>query len=103
MTARFLSFNLQFQIPDKKLEDQPTSQPAQTTTQSVTDISNEDVIDGDDEEGDDERPLPTTPTVVHRRRLSTYESTDCVMDMESNRVGGSARQGIPPSPSNARI
>ena len=51
--------------------------------------------DGDDDvdEGDDERSLPTMPRAVPRRRLSTFEPTDGVMDLESNRVGGSARQG----------
>jgi hypothetical protein len=61
------------------------------------------VIDDDeDEEVDDERALPTTPRAVPRRRLSTFEPTEGGMDLESNRVGGSARQGKPPSPSNAR-
>jgi hypothetical protein len=101
----FLPCNLHFQIPDKKLEDQPRSQPAQPTTQVDTNISNEEVVDEEEEEeeGDDERPLPSTPRVVPRRRLSTYEPTDGVMDMESNRVGGSARQGRPPLSPNARV
>ena len=50
------------------------------------------MIDDDGDEDDVERPLPATPRVVPRRRLSTFEPPDGGMDLESNRVGGSARQ-----------
>lgn len=104
LVTRWFTSNPHFQIPDKKLEHKPRTQPARSTgngTQAVTDTSGEDTtIESDeDEEGDDESPMGRA---VPRRRLSTYEPADGGMDLESSRIGGSARQGKPPSPSNAR-
>lgn len=102
--STLLAYLVRMPIPDKKLEHKPRTQPARSTgngTQAVTDTSGEDTtIESDeDEEGDDESPMGRA---VPRRRLSTYEPADGGMDLESSRIGGSARQGKPPSPSNAR-
>lgn len=47
-----------------------------------------------EEESDDEARdgvIDITHRIKHSRRLSTFESTDSVMDYESDTVGGSAR------------
>lgn len=53
-----------------------------------------------DSEEDDEVPIPRTPVMRTKvrptdlrrpRRLSTYESHDGVLDLESDTIGGSAR------------
>jgi hypothetical protein len=45
-----------------------------------------------DSEDDVNHGPPVRPPGMRPRRLSTYESADGVLDLESDRVGGSARQ-----------
>ena len=45
-----------------------------------------------DSEDDVNHGTPVRPPGMRPRRLSTYESADGVLDLESDRVGGSARQ-----------
>lgn len=85
------------QIPDKELDsDRPAEQPTPSDTESTGRTVVEEPEQGADEFHDESegentvpaiRPLPTT----QRRRLSTYESSDSVLDLEDDEIGGSAR------------
>jgi hypothetical protein len=62
--------------------------PASESTSVVraSDDRRPDTSDNEDEDVPPIRPLPT-----RRRRLSTYESSDSVLDLEDDEIGGSAR------------
>lgn len=92
------------QIPDKSLDGprgpsfssgqgagppaslEPSFNPLEETEE--TDEDEQVTVEAD---GTHERSV-TTPRRIPPRRLSTYESADGVMDLESDVVGGSARR-----------
>jgi len=101
--STFLAYLVRLPIPDKPLD---TSRPrtrsvgAQTAPSAATDGSNgvESPFDSDEDEepaeGETDSIVPSLPTKVpprRPRRLSTYESVDSGMDLESDHIGGSAR------------
>ena len=87
------------QIPEKVLEHQPPQPPAESRTDIEEPPSvRETPFHSDDEIEDEEPALATQPIPVlttqdrRPRRLSTYESSDGGMDLESDVIGGSARR-----------
>lgn len=83
------------QIPEKELDQEP-SEPAPAPVLNV--MSPTDTPEDSEEE--DEVAISRTPVMRTRarpldlrrpRRLSTYESQDGVLDLESDTIGGSAR------------
>lgn len=79
-----------FQIPEKTLEHSPRRpRPDEESEVSPPTSVPETPFDSADEE--DIEDLPTPSKKIPRRRLSTFESADSVMDLESDRIGGSAR------------
>ena len=97
--------NTMIQIPDKTLDSgrprgrsiNGDSQPPQTASlENPLEVSEEpeDASDAfpDDEHDEQEDVPPIRPhTFPRRRRLSTYESSDGVQDLEDPEIGGSAR------------
>ncbi|KAG7453193.1 MFS general substrate transporter [Guyanagaster necrorhizus] len=80
-----LAFIVRLPIPEKDLDSRPTSHaPAAGASRDETAI----------EEGSGDEEPPTIKKGV--RRLSTFESAVGSMDLESNTIGGSARQPPPP-------
>ncbi|KAI0684014.1 vacuolar amino acid permease, partial [Cytidiella melzeri] len=77
------------QIPEKSLDERPDDQPQQSEPR----ISPEDPEEGADElhgsEDEDVPPIRALP--VKRRRLSTFESSDSILNYEDDEIGGSAR------------
>jgi hypothetical protein len=53
-------------------------------------------LDSEDEDRDERAPILRTRASEHKskrpRRLSSYESTDGVMDLEDDVIGGTARR-----------
>ena len=62
-------------------------------------IVDQTITEEPEELGAEARALPTNPRVIYtrRRRLSTFESSDGIMDLESDIIGGSARSFDPGS------
>ncbi|KAA1475860.1 MFS general substrate transporter [Dentipellis sp. KUC8613] len=110
--STLLAFLVRLPIPEKQLEHQkpelPTTQPvedidepikkvAATATEVEVETETETPFDSDDDDGDDSTDsdpnVPALRTFERRpRRLSTYESSDGGMDLESDDIGGSARR-----------
>ncbi|KAI0045780.1 MFS general substrate transporter [Auriscalpium vulgare] len=92
-SATFLAYIVRLPIPDKKLEHSPKKAAARTREGETTPPSvPETPLESDD---DDERENGVSPLNSKRRparRLSTYESSDGGMDLESDEIGGSARR-----------
>lgn len=97
--STLLAYLVRLPIPEKSLEYQPRPK---VLNESPTDISEEprsvpastteSPFETSDEEEDHE-PLPALRTQDRRpRRLSTYESSDGGMDLESDTIGGPARR-----------
>lgn len=63
------------------------------------DEEEESTVEEPEEDSGDLHPLPSNPRVIYtkRRRLSTFESNDGIMDLESDVIGGSARSFEPGS------
>jgi len=91
--ATFLAYLVRLPIPEKDLDSRPpaaTSPVTQNTSlpQAVQPVP---IPEHEDDDGFVSRKIK------HSRRLSTYESTDGMMDLESETVGGSAREsGVGP-------
>jgi len=94
-----LTMLIPFKIPEKDLDSRPPSEPVTGTQTSVlpTAISTNEDTDTSDDEGDD---VPTRPVNFRTpkkmvRRLSTIARSveHGGMDLESDTVGGSARNG----------
>ncbi|KAI0062144.1 MFS general substrate transporter [Artomyces pyxidatus] len=91
--STLLAYLVRLPIPEKELEHQPRPKALAEATVREDPPSSvpETPFDSDDERDDDRVP----PLAKHQRpvrRLSTYESLDGGMDLESDDVGGSARQ-----------
>ncbi|KAK0186064.1 major facilitator superfamily domain-containing protein [Armillaria mellea] len=80
-----LAFLVRLPIPEKDLDSRPKSQvPADGPPREETAV--------EEDSGDEE-----APSIKRRvRRLSTFESAEGSMDLESSTIGGSARQPPPP-------
>lgn len=94
------------QIPDKSLDStrprgmsvnvpspQPEEQSVRENPLEITEEPEELEDDAHHEDEDDHADLPpmrVTP-IPRRRRLSTYESSDSILDLEDDEIGGSAR------------
>ncbi|KDQ59888.1 hypothetical protein JAAARDRAFT_153957 [Jaapia argillacea MUCL 33604] len=103
ITAAFstlTAYLVRLPIPDKSLEHSDESRPSPSSTPSSTTTSSTATPQASEPPSDDEgeeiskrvkRPVLKT-SGLRPRRLSTYESADGVMDLESDRIGGSARR-----------
>ncbi|KAH7911105.1 major facilitator superfamily domain-containing protein [Hygrophoropsis aurantiaca] len=95
--STFLAYLARLPIPDKTLEHKPRKQSNGTST-TPGDVESHSVTSGTPDEGidSDDGDMPDGPSITRpkprRRRLSTFESTDGILDLESETVGGSARQ-----------
>ncbi|KAE9408977.1 MFS general substrate transporter [Gymnopus androsaceus JB14] len=111
--STLLAYIARLPIPEKELDSRPrsnsaaiapppTPQPQLGSASALTsNVVGEDEQVRDDDSDSDEDDHPTTPTTPTRmrhgstrrpvRRLSTFESPDGVLDLESRRIGGSAR------------
>ncbi|CCM04545.1 uncharacterized protein FIBRA_06726 [Fibroporia radiculosa] len=97
--STFLAYIVRLPIPDKPLErtrPRSTSYGAVSSAHSAPTHANETESsidnDGPHASDDDEDAIPPLRTRGPRpRRLSTYESSDGGMDLESDTIGGSAR------------
>ncbi|OBZ75247.1 Multidrug resistance protein fnx1, partial [Grifola frondosa] len=96
--ATLLAYVARLGIPDQAL-DQPrpksrsiveTERPEGPSPEDTPTESPEDSENSDESENDDD--VPVLKTRAPRRRLSTYESSDGGMDLESDTIGGSARR-----------
>jgi|ERR1700733_10918954 len=95
-----------FQLPDAKIEHQPKSQTSQPKPQSTQQNGSgphqetgirEYAVDGEGGDDIEEDCLNATPKALPRQWLSTFESIDGGMDLESSWIDGSEQQrGIPP-------
>ncbi|KAJ6548100.1 MFS general substrate transporter [Mycena vulgaris] len=101
--STFLAYCVRLPIPDQNLDTahakkrQPSApgEPISTLGAAASSTSNSTPESASavetEAEQDDTDAGPAPPQRKHRRRLSTYESTDGFMDLESDRIGGSAR------------
>ncbi|KAK7437119.1 hypothetical protein VKT23_018743 [Stygiomarasmius scandens] len=108
--STLLAYLVRLPIPEKDLDSRPRSnslpppppqggipgpmpitQTGNGTQQSSASTTPESVSDSEDSELRDEISHPPALPRPIKRRLSTYESTDGGMDLESRRIGGSAR------------
>ncbi|KAI5119530.1 hypothetical protein M0805_002552 [Coniferiporia weirii] len=111
--STFLSYLVRLPIPEKSLDEprgEVTRKPSMHIESGAPPAGDQDqqersanalaYVESDDEEGEehtqvaDVRPSVPNPRAIapgRRRRLSTYESNDAIMDLESDVVGGSAR------------
>jgi len=105
--ATFIAYCARLPIPDKYLDSQPrrlsfsarpppsaessgTSTPVNPLEETEeTEEPESSAIDG---EHDDSVPPPRPTFRRGQRRLSTYESSDGIMDLEGDEIGGSARR-----------
>ena len=87
------------QIPDKNLDNEPqgpaenSAEPRENPLEETAEPEEGAAPYRDEVEEEEEGeplPLPRTPP-KRRRRLSTYESSDGYMDLESPEIGGTAR------------
>ncbi|SJL05054.1 uncharacterized protein ARMOST_08426 [Armillaria ostoyae] len=80
-----LAYLVRLPIPEKDLDSRPKSHvPADDSSREETAV--------EEDSGDEE-----APSIKKRvRRLSTFESAEGSMDLESSTIGGSARQPPPP-------
>lgn len=96
------SFYHLFQIPDKVLDSgpqrpasiAPEPSPAALEPENPLEETEEPEDDGSAIAEDDASDVPPIRPITLRhnaRRLSTYESSDGGMDLESDEIGGSAR------------
>ncbi|KAF8162661.1 vacuolar amino acid permease [Crassisporium funariophilum] len=92
--STMLAYLVRLPIPDKLLDKHPrsTRRPAGAIEGSSSQSSS---LPETPQESDTEDPMDTTlhksRKNIPRRRLSTYEDAEAVMDLESDRVGGTAR------------
>ncbi|KAF9060230.1 MFS general substrate transporter [Rhodocollybia butyracea] len=109
--SALLAYIVRLPIPEKDLDSRPRSNsvapppsstlspaPVPNNRSEEREISPDDsiVTTPDSEIGEtDAFPVSSSPrsAMRHKRRLSTFESPDGVMDLESRRIGGSARTG----------
>ncbi|EGN96457.1 hypothetical protein SERLA73DRAFT_186194 [Serpula lacrymans var. lacrymans S7.3] len=96
--STFLAFLVRLPIPEKTLDDDEPVKQTNTITSPIGEESaiqtspvSGEAVDDDDDDNDISPSLPR-PVVRPRRRLSTFESVDGGLDLESDTVGGSARQ-----------
>lgn len=98
--STFLAYCARLAIPDKTLDStrprgRSVSAAAAAEPRTASPVTNESPLDSDDEhsaEADDDMPALRTAD-WRPRRLSTYESSESYMDLESDVIGGSARKG----------
>ncbi|KAI8974212.1 vacuolar amino acid permease [Trametes punicea] len=117
--STLLAYIVRLPIPDKPLDqprprsrsinEVPNPQPANAPNlaeeiaesgvgpETAVDLSDEDVEaqserGNEDEDEDDDGCPPITTRAPRRRRLSTYESSEGIMDLEDPDIGGSARR-----------
>jgi len=97
-SATLCAYLVRLAIPEKSLDERPSDlDPEERRIGSLS--PTETPIESDDEDRDG--PLITKPPVVRTsvrpvdlrrpRRLSTYESQEGILDLESDKIGGSAR------------
>lgn len=79
------------QIPDKELE-RPQKKNDKASTHSDARALSSVPNPSTDSEDDSVVDPPVRRQGMRPRRLSTYESTEAVMDLENDTIGGSARQ-----------
>jgi len=99
--STFLAYIVRLPIPDKVLEHRPKHShlgvPPATTAQNLASASSsapESPLESDDEGNENAGGTATDfsrPGRKPKRRLSTFESVDGFMDLESDSIGGSAR------------
>lgn len=102
--STFLAYLARLPIPDKSLDKEPQGPGTSRTEVSPRRPENPleetaEPEDGappyhDEDDEDTHAPLPP-PRSQRRRRLSTYESAEGVLDLESPEIGGSARPAPP--------
>ncbi|EJF58032.1 MFS general substrate transporter [Dichomitus squalens LYAD-421 SS1] len=102
--ATLAAYLVRLPIPDKILDQprprprsiaelpNPNPTPAQLAEELSASQDTSAVTTESDESDDDEPVSPLLPKRSHRRRLSTYESSDGGMDLEDEVIGGSARR-----------
>ncbi|KAI0085904.1 vacuolar amino acid permease [Irpex rosettiformis] len=91
-TSTFLAYLVRLPIPDKSLDSQrPPDQELQSDDDSQTMMQEPEGRAYDFYESEEEDLAPIRPLPTRRRRLSTYESSDSVLDLEDDEIGGSAR------------
>jgi len=100
--STFVAYLARLPIPDKKLDRKPRPQSAVIDGPLASAPLNpplnpleetEDADNGVVEEEEEEEVPPIRPPIrIPRRRLSTYQSSDGGMDLESDTIGGSARR-----------
>ncbi|KAH8100375.1 MFS general substrate transporter [Cristinia sonorae] len=105
--ATFIAYCARIPIPDKSLdsssprgrsisEDETTTarqQPASGISTPRNPLEETEETDFEDSAVANDDESPTRPPIQQgRRRLSTYESQDGVMDLEGDEIGGSARR-----------
>ncbi|THH21242.1 hypothetical protein EUX98_g8426 [Antrodiella citrinella] len=117
-TATFIAYCARLPIPDKSLDSSPrrlslshapppTASTSATSSGTSTPINPLEVTEETEEpdtsalaihenndEHDDNVPPPRPSIRRGRRRLSTYESSDGIMDLEGDDIGGSARRKV---------
>ncbi|KAI0261793.1 major facilitator superfamily domain-containing protein [Gloeopeniophorella convolvens] len=86
-----LAYIVRLPIPDKILEHKPPVKSRRAPSPPMNSPTSPTTFDSEDEDEDD-RIAPLGGHVKPRRRLSTYESSDAGMDLESEAIGGSARR-----------
>ncbi|GBE82865.1 Multidrug resistance protein [Sparassis crispa] len=96
--ATFLAYLARLPIPDKPLDDPRAKSmsddqpPSHTAIHERPAYRNEDIQELGDDDEEEDVPVSVLKTQGPRpRRLSTYESHDGGMDLESDTIGGSAR------------
>lgn len=99
LSSMFAELNISTsQIPEKELDQEPSVPAPAPVLNSENVMSPTDTPE--ESEDEDEVAIPRTPVMRTRarpldlrrpRRLSTYESQDGVLDLESDTIGGSAR------------
>ncbi|KAJ7586749.1 vacuolar amino acid permease [Mycena floridula] len=88
--STLLAYLVRLPIPEKDLDKRPSAptSPVGANSDLPAAVAPVCIPTHDEEE-------PRVAARGHHRRLSTYESTDGIMDFESETVGGSARKGSP--------
>ncbi|KAJ7142080.1 vacuolar amino acid permease [Mycena crocata] len=102
--STFLAYCVRLPIPDQDLDkvhakrggaDRQNSTAPAVAAGSNSNSTLPDSASATETERDDDSEATPPVGWKHRRRLSTFESTDGFMDLESDRIGGSARV-VPP-------
>ncbi|KII89467.1 hypothetical protein PLICRDRAFT_109347 [Plicaturopsis crispa FD-325 SS-3] len=100
--STFVAYLIRLPIPEKSLEHRPRAPTKQQTSDveasrgESSSSAQETPIESEDENEDEDEVEVRQGVPIGRpggrRRLSTFESVDGSMDLESDRIGGSARQ-----------